>query len=133
MKQAERVLGDKIASASRDTTMTEFDALIVKEFDSATRRNASLTRLINIATTVAALIPLGFALYNLVTNNQTQALTFNLITLATLIVTKGGLFLLTWALLPAVKAIPVAVTGAIIQKKVSEVMDERKKKDQTPT
>ena len=113
--------------------MTEFDALIVKEFDSATRRNASLTRLINIATTVAALIPLGFALYNLVTNNQTQALTFNLITLATLIVTKGGLFLLTWALLPAVKAIPVAVTGAIIQKKVSEVMDERKKKDQTPT
>jgi hypothetical protein len=57
---------------------------------------------INIATTVAALIPLGFAVYNLVINNQRQALNFSLLSLALGVVTKGVLFVLT-----------VFITGAI--------------------
>lgn len=84
---------------------------------------------LNITTTVVALIPLGFAVYNLVINNRAQSLTFDLAALATLVVTKGGLFLLTWVLLPAAKAIPAAVTGAVVQKKVSEWMDQKQKKD----
>jgi hypothetical protein len=103
--------------------------LVTKEFQALRR----IVRFLNLATTVVALIPTGFAAYNLITNHQRQALNFNLAALATLLVTKGGLFLLTWILLPAVKAVPAAVTGAIISKKVSEVMDERKKKDQPPT
>lgn len=81
---------------------------------------------LNITTTVVALIPLGFAVYNLAINNQAQALTFNLAALATLVVTKGGLFLLTWVLLPAIKAIPAAIAGAVVQKKMSEWMGQKK-------
>ena len=58
--------------------------------------------LLNIATTVLALIPLGFAIYNLVINNQRQALIFNLLSLALVFVAKGVLFVLT-----------VFITGAI--------------------
>lgn len=79
---------------------------------------------INIVTTLIALVPLGIAVYNVVINNQEQALNFNLAAIATLIVTKGGLFLLAWILLPAAKAIPGAVTGAIIK----GVYDDRRKR-----
>lgn len=89
---------------------------------------ARLFRLLNVVTTIAALVPLGFAVYNLSMNQQHQALNFNLAAIATLIVTKGGLFLLTWILLPAAKAVPGAIAGAVVKRKYDDWQKQRKNK-----
>lgn len=100
----------------------------VRGLESRQSRALRIGFVLNIATTVLASILIALAGYNTATNNQNLALTLNFAALATLVVTKGGLFLLTTVLLPAVKSVPAAVTGVIISKKVGEVMDERKKK-----
>lgn len=89
-----------------------------------------LVRVLNIATSVVALIPLGLGLYSLIVNNQVQALTFSLAALATLIVTKGGLFLLTLVLIPFLKAVPAGAgttAGGIIVHKVWRWLERRRK------
>lgn len=89
---------------------------------------ALVTRFVNLATTLVSLIPIGFAIFNLITHHPNLALNFNLAAIAALIVTKGGLFLLTWILLPAAKAVPGAVTAAIITGKYNDWRKQREKK-----
>jgi hypothetical protein len=72
---------------------------------------SALVVALNVATAFAVTVPLLFAVTNLHDRNQQQALDFNLLGLAVLIVTKGSLSLLILALLPAVRASPTAVTG----------------------
>ncbi len=83
---------------------------------------------LNILTTVAALIPIGFAVYNLVTNNQHQALNSSLLGLATVVVTKGGLLVLSLFLKPAIVGASGYV-GQRVAKKVwqSWIAQEKKK------
>lgn len=106
---------------------------IMDEQGERKRRTLRLFQRLNLVTTVIGLIPLGFAIYNFVTNNQRQALNFNLAALATVVVTKGGVFLLTAVLTPVAKALPTTIAGAIISKKVGEMMDARKQKEKPPT
>ena len=63
------------------------------------RLYSALVVTLNVATAFAVTVPLLFAVTNLHNSNQ-QALDFNLLGLATLIVTKGSLFLLIWRVSP---------------------------------
>jgi len=90
-------------------------AEIRKIQSAATAKYDGLLRLIpilNWITTVIFLIPMIVAGINILRANPTSALNFDFIGLVTLIVTKGGLFLLS-VLLLAVKGIPGGVGGAI--------------------
>jgi hypothetical protein len=64
------------------------------------RAYSALVVVLNVATAVAVTVPLLFAVTNLHNSNQQQALEFNFLSLATLIVTKGSLFLLIWRFSP---------------------------------
>jgi hypothetical protein len=98
----------------------------------ATARNVGtmrhLSRLLDIATTVVAFIPLGLAVYNVFDNNQSQALTFGLLGVAWLVVTKGGSLVLSLVLKPAI----MGASGYVGAQVAKKVMDERKK-EQPPT
>jgi hypothetical protein len=92
------------------------------------REVLTLVRVLNLATTTIALVPLGFAVFNLVSNNQRQALNFNLLSLATLIVTKGGLLVLTFFLKPAIMGASGYVGG-----QVAKTVWERRKAQKVKT
>jgi hypothetical protein len=64
------------------------------------RAYSALVVVLNVATAVAVTVPLLFAVTSLHNSNQQQALEFNFLSLATLIVTKGSLFLLIWRFSP---------------------------------
>jgi hypothetical protein len=64
------------------------------------RAYSALVVTLNVATAFAVTVPLLFAVTNLHNRNQQQALDFNLLGLATLVVTKGTLFLLIWRFSP---------------------------------
>jgi hypothetical protein len=64
------------------------------------RAYSALVVALNVATAFAVTVPLLFAVTNLHNSNQQQALDFNLLGLAVLIVTKGSLFLLIWRFSP---------------------------------
>lgn len=107
---------------------TLFDAMITAS-PQLTRIQFTF-RILNIVTTIAALVPLGFAAYNILTDNQTQALTFNLVSLATIIVTKSGIFLLTLVLIPILKAVPAGMGttfGGIIAHKLWKRVEARRR------
>lgn len=113
-KRPETITGAGNIRMSQD----DVEALISARRSAAARTAQITWRLFlvaNIATTLAALVPLGFAFYNLITNDQLRSLGFNLAALATLIVTKGSLFLLTWILVPVAKAVPGAIAGAVVK------------------
>jgi hypothetical protein len=55
---------------------------------------------LNVAAAFAVTVPLLFAVTNCHNSNHQQALDFNLLGLAVLIVTKGSLFLLIWRVSP---------------------------------
>src|SRR5260221_11787353 len=64
------------------------------------RLYSALVVTLNVATAFAVTVPLLFAVTNLHNSNQQQALDFNLLGLAVLIVPKGSLFLLIWRVSP---------------------------------
>lgn len=85
------------------------DRMWIEQIQAASRRYGERSKtlawvvlMLNVATTIVALIPLGLGVYNLFANNPHQALNFGLLSLATLFVTKGGLFVL-----------PLFIKGAI--------------------
>lgn len=73
------------------------------------RLYSALVVTLNVATAFAVTVPLLFAVISLHNSNQ-QALEFNFLSLATLIVTKGSLFLLIWRVSPPQRPSPTAVT-----------------------
>jgi hypothetical protein len=105
---------EQIASYSRrvDAFIAELDQVRARRIMSALRLTTAALFL-NVLTTIVGLVPLGFAVYNLIINNQQAAFRFNLVSLVTVVVSKGGLFLLTLILIPLLKAIPVGVGTGI--------------------
>jgi hypothetical protein len=61
---------------------------------------SALVMALNVASAFAVTVPLLFAVTTLHDRNQQQALEFNLLGLAVLLVTKGSLFLLIWRVSP---------------------------------
>jgi hypothetical protein len=78
-------------------------------------------------TTLIALIPIGFADYNTVTHLQRQGLLFKLLSLAILIVTNGGVLVLTLVIKPAIVGAS-GYGGAQLLKKAWERWNGRKDK-----
>jgi hypothetical protein len=73
------------------------------------RRYRAVLFALNSVTTIFALIPLAGAIAATIFARPDLALQLNVVGLITLIVTKGGLWLLTMALIPALKAVPAGV------------------------
>jgi hypothetical protein len=72
---------------------------------------ARIFLVLNLATTLLVVIPMLFAAVNLLQKHPQQALNFNLVALALLLVTKGGLFLFTFVIVPIFKRLPPLVFG----------------------
>lgn len=73
------------------------------------RRTSLVLSVLNFASTVFALVPIVGAIVAILSSNSALALRLDVLGLIVLIVTKGGLWLLTMALIPMLKAIPVGV------------------------
>ena len=92
---------------------TEFTKQIITQFLLKTRRTSRVLYILNFASTVLALIPVIAAIVALVSERPDLALRLDVFGLIVLIVTKGGLWLLTMALIPMLKAVPVGVGTGI--------------------
>lgn len=126
----------------RESSFDDFDNpsdARMRAFNNLLRRREDLDsalRLLNLATTIVGLVPLGVAVFNLIANHQQVALIFNLVSLATVVIGKGALFLLTLVLVPLLKAIPVGVgtgIGSIAARKAWERMESRDRAERQPS
>lgn len=108
------------AAVNRETSERNFFRL----------RRLSMTLLVvNVSTNLVSLVPAGFAVYYTLVNNQQAALNIDLLGLAGVLILKGGFFLLTLILIPAMKAVPVGIgtgVGTLLVQKAAERAKKRR-------
>lgn len=111
-----RMLGERIETATKFSQLNRLRGHL-RESERDLRDAVQVRRLLrtlNLVTTVVLLIPTAGAAFNIAHQRPSTAIRFDLLGLVTLIVTKGGLFLLTAILIPTAKTLPSAALVAAL-------------------